>query len=174
MKKKEENPMRDIRIKSHTINCCVGESGDKLTKAIKVIEDLTAQKACTGKAKFTVRSFGIKRNEEISVYCTIRGEKAEELLRKGLKVKDMELRGRNFSKNGTFGFGIDEHIELGMKYDPTTGIYGMHFIVCLERPGASVAQRKHCRSKLGNKQKVTKAEAIKWFKEKFGGIVYGA
>jgi len=166
--------MRDIRIKSLTINCCVGESGDKLTKAIKVIEDLTEQKACTGKAKYTVRSFGIKRNEEIAVFATIRGRKAEELLKKGLKVKDMELRGHNFSKNGTFGFGIDEHIELGMKYDPTTGIYGMHFIVCLDRPGSRVAIRKHCRSKLGNKQKVTKADAIKWFKEKFGGIVYGA
>jgi large subunit ribosomal protein L11e len=174
MKKKEDNVMRDIKIRSLTINCCVGESGDKLTKALKVIEDLTGQKPCTGKAKYTVRSFGIKRNEEIAVFATIRGEKAEELLKKGLKVKEMELRGHNFSKTGTFGFGIEEHIELGMKYDPTTGIYGMHFIVCLTRAGARVGQRKHCGRKIGNKQKVSKADAIKWFKEKFGGIVYGA
>lgn len=25
------------------------------------------------------------------------------------------------------GFGIDEHIDLGIKYDPSIGIYGMDF-----------------------------------------------
>ena len=35
----------------------------------------------------------------------------------------MELRKKNFSDNGNFGFGIQEHIDLGLKYDPNTGIY---------------------------------------------------
>merc|ERR1711936_843021 len=30
------------------------------------------------KAKYTVRSFGIRRNEKIAVHCTVRGPKAEE------------------------------------------------------------------------------------------------
>ena len=38
-------------------------------------------------ARYTVRSFGIKRNEKIAVHCTVRGAKAEEILEKGLKVK---------------------------------------------------------------------------------------
>jgi len=33
--------MRKIRIEKLIINICVGESGDKLTKASKVLEDLT-------------------------------------------------------------------------------------------------------------------------------------
>ena len=33
----------------------------------------------------------------------------------------MELRKKNFSDNGNFGFGIQEHIDLGLKYDPNTG-----------------------------------------------------
>ena len=37
-------------------------------------------------ARFTVRSFGIRRNEKIAVHCTVRGPKAEEILEKGLKV----------------------------------------------------------------------------------------
>jgi len=37
-------------------------------------------------ARYTVRSFGIRRNEKIAVHCTVRGEKAEEILEKGLKV----------------------------------------------------------------------------------------
>ena len=28
------------------------------------------------------------------------------------------------SDTGNFGFGIEEHIDLGIKYDPTVGIYG--------------------------------------------------
>ena len=45
------------------------------------------------------------------------------------EVLEYELRKKNFSKNGSFGFGISEHIDLGLKYDPSTGIYGMDFYV---------------------------------------------
>jgi large subunit ribosomal protein L11e len=38
---KKENPMKEIRIAKLVVNCCVGESGDKLTKAAKVLEDLS-------------------------------------------------------------------------------------------------------------------------------------
>jgi large subunit ribosomal protein L11e len=37
--------------------------------------------------------------------------------------------------NGNFGFGIQEHIDLGIKYDPSIGIYGLDFYVVLGRPG---------------------------------------
>ena len=37
-------------------------------------------------ARYTVRSFGIRRNEKIAVHCTVRGAKADEILEKGLKV----------------------------------------------------------------------------------------
>lgn len=42
----------------------------------------------------------------------------------GLKVREYELLRKNFSDTGNFGFGINEHIDLGIKYDPSTGIYG--------------------------------------------------
>merc|ERR1712107_791807 len=73
---------------------------------------------------------------------TVRGEKAEELLEKGLKVKEFELRKKNFAASGNFGFGITEHIDLGIKYDPSTGIYGMDFYVHLSRPGLRITKRK--------------------------------
>lgn len=39
-----------------------------------------------------------------------------QLLESGLKVKEYELLRRNFSDTGCFGFGIQEHIDLGIKY----------------------------------------------------------
>ena len=47
-----------------------------------------------------MRSFGIRRNEKISVHCTVRGPKAEEILEKGLKVREYELNKGNFSATG--------------------------------------------------------------------------
>ena len=61
-----------------------------------------------------MRSFGIRRNEKIACYVTVRGEKAMQLLESGLKVKEYELLRRNFSETGCFGFGIQEHIDLGI------------------------------------------------------------
>lgn len=66
-----------------------------------MLEDLTAQKPVPSRAKYTIRSFGIKRNEKMAVHVTARGEKAEEILERGLKCKDRELRKVNFSNSGT-------------------------------------------------------------------------
>merc|ERR1712174_155457 len=154
-----------IRVEKLILTLCTGESGDKLTKAAKVLEDLTDQTPVESKARYTIRSFGIKRNEKIAVHVTVRGEKAEELLRRGLRVKEFELRKGNFSDDGNFGFGIDEHIDLGIKYDTSTGIFGMDFYVVLTRPGRRVSKRKSRQSRVGKGHKITQEEAIEWFKK---------
>lgn len=54
----------------------------------QVLEQLTGQQPVYSKARYTVRSFGIRRNEKIAVHCTVRGAKAEEILERGLKVNN--------------------------------------------------------------------------------------
>jgi len=47
----------------------------------------------------------------------------------------------------------------------------MDFYVVLNRPGARVARRKHASSRVGAPHKVTKADAQKWFIQKYEGVL---
>lgn len=81
-------------------------------------------------------------------------------------MKEYELYRENFSDTGNFGFGIQEHIDLGIKYDPSIGIYGMDFYVVLGRAGIRVAKRRRAQGRIGASHRVSKEEAVKWFQQK--------
>merc|ERR1712100_207314 len=167
---KEDNVMKEIKIDKLVINCSVGEAGDKILKAVKVLKDLTGQEPVVSKCKYTIRSFGIRRGDKIATHVTVRGDKAKEILERGLKVKEYELPKGCFSKDGHFGFGIQEHIDLGIRYDPYTGIFGMDFYVVRKKPGYRVSRRKRCRGRLGTAQKIGKEDAQEWFKQQYDGL----
>ena len=128
-----------------------------------MLDQLTGQTPVYSKARYTVRTFGIRRNEQIAVHATVRGPKATEILEKALKVKEYELLEGNFSDGGNFGFGI--------KYDPSIGIFGMDIYVVLGRAGARVKNRRRAVATVGQNQRVTRTEAMKWFVDTYEGIL---
>lgn len=162
-----QNPNSKVKIYKLCINMCIGGNSTQLDNAFKVLKELTGQTPKYSKSRLTVRSFGIRRNEKIAVNCTVRGEKAEEILTKALKIKEFELAQTRFSDNSIFGFGISEHIDLGIGYDPAIGIFGMDFTVMLSKNGYRVTKRKRCRGKISRHQLVSKDEMIEWFKGEY-------
>ena len=47
----------------------------------------------------------------------------------------------------------------------------MDFYVILSRPGLRVKSRKHARAPIGKRHRVSKEDAMKWFKERLSGTV---
>lgn len=66
-----------------------------------------------------------------STWKFVKRERCYRLSAPLLQVREYELRKNNFSDTGNFGFGIQEHIDLGIKYDPSIGIYGLDFYVVI-------------------------------------------
>jgi large subunit ribosomal protein L5 len=156
-------------IEKVVINIGVGQAGEKVEKALRVLADLTGRKPVPTRAKKTVRDFGIRRGENIGAKVTLRGPEAERLLRRLLEAKGNRIPASCFDENGNFSFGIKEHIEIpGMKYDPEIGIFGMDVCVSLARPGYRVARRRRARSHVGKAHRIGKEEAIAYVKGALG------
>ncbi len=170
----ESNPMNRVKLGSVTVNICVGESGERLLNAAKILEQLTGQKPVFRKAKKTIKSFRIRKGEPIAVVVTLRGERAREFLDRALEAVGRKLKRESFSDTGVFSFGIREHIDIpGTKYDPKLGIVGMDVCVTLEKPGYRVARRRRKRSKVGRRQRVTPEEAMRFMVENFNVTLVG-
>ncbi|OYT31673.1 MAG: 50S ribosomal protein L5 [Thermoprotei archaeon] len=169
---KTDHPMRYVKIGKVVVNMAVGESGERLAKAAKILEMLTGQKPCFRKAKKTIKDFGIKKGENIACIVTLRGEKAISFLKRALEAVGNEIKESSIDEYGNFAFGIREHIHLpGVKYDPQLGIYGFDVCVSLERPGYRVARRRRRKAKIGKKHRVTKEEAIEFIEKVLGARV---
>merc|ERR1712220_1786 len=171
MPRNPDNTNRDVICDKLIINIAVGESGDRLAKAVRVLQQLSDQTPVENVARYTVRTFGIRRNEKIAAHVTVRGQKATDLIERGLKITDYEISAKHFSDSGNFGFGINEHIDLGLKYDPATGIYGMDFYIVLRRAAFSVPKKKAKRGRLGKPHRVTKEDAMEWVRQTFNAEI---
>ena len=63
-------------------------------------------------------------------------------------------------------------VVAGLKYDPSTGIYGMDFYVVMKRTGGMrVAKRRAKQTPMGIGHRIHKKETQQWFKNKYEGVL---
>ena len=167
------NPMKNIRISKVCINIGLGKSGEIVEKAKAVLTQIAGQTVGESYAKKTLRDFGIRKGDPIGVVVTLRKKLAEEKLKLLFTAKDNRISKYSFDKNGGCSFGIKEHIELpGVKYDPNLGIFGMDVTTVLDRPGYRINKKKRIKGVVGQNHRVTKDEAINFFKNTLNIEVY--
>jgi len=172
---KNENPMLMPSVGKVVVNICTGRSGEPLEKAGNILKELTAREPCLRRAKRTLRAFGIRKGEPIASLVTLRGQNAEEFLRRAFSAVAARISEKSFDKYGNFAFGIKEHIDIpGTRYNPQLGIFGMNIDVSMERPGYRVARRRRRKSRIGLRHRLTREEAIEFVKERFGIEVVSA
>jgi large subunit ribosomal protein L5 len=161
--------MRTIRVGKVVVNIGLGKSGEAIERGKRVLEQVTGQTPTQTRAKRSVRDFGIHKGEPIGVVVTVRGAGTKALIEKLLAARERKLQESSFDARGSVSFGIKEHIEIpGIRYDPEIGILGMNVSVLLERPGFAVSRRSRRTSRVGKAHLVSKAEAMQFFRDKFG------
>ena len=169
MSDKMANPMRDIFVGKVVMNIGVGEAGEKLVRAERVLKILTGdRKSVQTISKTTNKDLGIRLGMPIGVKVTLRGEEAENMIKKALWVRNNRLPAYCFDSSGNFSFGIPDYTSFeGQKYNPDIGIFGLDINVVLERKGYRVSRRKHSRAKIGNHQKIRPDEAREFAQQRF-------
>lgn len=161
------NPMREIKIEKVVVNIGVGDAGEKLIKAERVISLVTNHKAVQTLSNTTNKDLGIRKRMPIGCKVTLRGEDAIEFLKRAFWVKENRIADYSFDSEGNFSFGISDYTDFaGMKYDPDIGIFGMDICVTLGRKGTRVKRRKHARGRIPRDHRITPTEARDFVKAK--------
>ncbi|MGQ9587674.1 MAG: 50S ribosomal protein L5 [Thermoplasmata archaeon] len=162
------NKMREIRLEKAVINIGVGDAGERLLKAEKVLQMVTGRKPVRTVAKTTNRDLGIRRGMQIGCKVTLRGKEAEEFVKKAFWIRENRIAEYSFDPEGNFSFGIQDYTDFpGMKYDPEIGIFGLDVCASLGRAGKRVQKRRILRRTLPRGHRVSKKEGIEFVKSKF-------
>ena len=162
------NPMRSPVVEKVVVHMGVGESGQHLVDAEGILEGITGQTVVRTYSKRTLPAFSIKKNEPIGCKVTLRGDRAEQFLRKSLEIIENKLRASQFDKYGNVAFGVEEHTDYpGMKYDPNIGIFGMDINVVVNRPGYRINKRRIVKRKVPTSHRITKEDTIAFFTDKY-------
>ena len=162
------NAMRNLHVDKVVVNIGVGEAGERLVKAEKVLEMVTGHKPVETISKTINRDLGIRKGMPLGCKVTLRGEDAEEFIKKALVIREMRVPEYSFDKEGNMSFGISDYTDFeGMKYDPEIGIFGMDISVVLRRVGNRITQRALLQRKIPRSHRVDREEAIQYMKDTF-------
>ena len=162
------NSLRDVRVEKVVVNIGVGEAGERLSKACKVLEMVTGQKPIQTISKTVNRDLGIREGMPLGCKVTLRGEVATDFIKRALIIREMRVPEYSFDKEGNMSFGITDYTDFdGMKYDPEIGIFGMDVNVVLRRAGNRITQRMLLKRRIPKVHRVQRDEAIQYMKDNF-------
>ncbi len=162
------NSMQEIRVEKITLNIGVGEAGDKLDKAVSLLKEISGAKPVKTKSMKRIPTWNVRPKLVIGTKVTLRGKKAEEVLKRLLKANNNQIHIKKFDDYGNFSFGVKEYINIpGIEYHPEIGIIGLETAVTLERPGFRIKKRVIKKSKIGKSHIITKENAMDFIKNKF-------
>lgn len=168
----QQHDMKKIFVDKVVVNIGVGKSGDPIEKAKKALLELTGQQPAVRGAKKTVRDFGIHKGEPIGAIVTMRRGTAVDFLKRVIAAKKNTLKASSFDNYGNISVGIHEHIDIpGTKYNPDIGIFGMDVNVVLIRPGFRIARKSRKSARIGKRHRISKEEAMEFFRQEFGAGV---
>ncbi len=163
------NDMREVTIDKVVLNIGVGQAGERLTKATKVLELLTKHKPALTQSKRTIRDFNIRTGLTIGAKVTLRRGEADEFLTRAFYAKGNKIPYYSFDRQGNAYFGIPDYTDFkGMKYDPEIGIFGMDVAIVLKRKGGFRVSRRNLEKRpVPAGIRVTRDEAEKFLVKKF-------
>lgn len=162
------NMMRTPRVEKVVVNIGVGEAGERLQKAQKVLEMVTGQKSVQTISKTINRDLAIRKGMPLGCKVTLRGDVAKNFVDKALSIRGYRIPAYSFDKEGNMSFGITDYTDFeGMKYDPEVGIFGMDVNIVLRRAGNRITQRSICKRRIPPGHRVQRDEGIQFMKDNF-------
>ena len=105
---------KDLFVEKVVVNIGVGEAGERLVKAEKVLEMVTGQKPVETLSKTVNRDLGIREGMPLGCKVTLRGERMYEFMDKLMnialpRVRDFHGVPRNsFDNQGNYSLGLKE------------------------------------------------------------------
>ncbi len=162
------NPMRDVRISKVTVNIGVGEGGEKLQKAEKVLQKLTGAKPVRTVGRETNRELGVLPGKPIGCKVTLRGDGADAFVKRALYPRKNKVYEYSFDNQGNLQFGVTDYTAFeGERYDPEIGVFGMDVCITLERAGFRVKARRLMAARVPPSHRVSRDEAKSFLSKKF-------
>ncbi len=160
--------MTQPRIAKVTVNIGVGEGGERLEKAEKVMTKLTGAKPMRTFGKVNNRELGVRPGMPIGCKATLRGEAAEDFIKRSLYTRLNKVHDWSFDNQGNLQYGVSDHTTFeGERYDPDIGVFGMDVAITLEKPGHRIKHRRLLARKVPQRHRVTREEAMAFLQERF-------
>ncbi|MBU0757248.1 MAG: 50S ribosomal protein L5 [Nanoarchaeota archaeon] len=166
------NAMQKIKIEKITLNVGAGTNQDTLKKGMQLIKNLTGKEPVKTVTKKRLPGWGLRPGLPIGCKLTLRGEEAQKILVRLVEAKDKKMKPSYFGENGVISFGIHEYIDVpDLSYSPEIGMMGFEVCINIARPGERVSKRKLRKAKIHKKHRLTKQDAIDFFKTEFNVTV---